>query len=176
LIEHIFSQGIDLPGSRHNPFGHLQYFSSFFIDMYFGNFTEFKDFIKTLSKEELDLAMKKREGYFQYSPIFAPIVGLKMVDIERHPYFTSQQVQEIRTMYSGCNEHKHLEIMMKLIRLGADVNAHDINGFTPLHYAVENRNVGMVTVLLKYGANPNSESRIGWRPLYHLSRTHLASG
>ena len=34
----------------------------------------------------------------------------------------------------------------------------------------------MVAVLLKHGANPNSESGIGWRPLYHLSKTHLASG
>ena len=51
LIEQIFFKGIDLPGSKHNPFGHLQYFSSFFIDMFFGNFTEFNDCIKTLSKE-----------------------------------------------------------------------------------------------------------------------------
>ena len=34
LINHIFNNGIDLPGSLHNPFGHLQYFSSFFIDMF----------------------------------------------------------------------------------------------------------------------------------------------
>ena len=168
LIMHIYYQGIDLPGSKHNPFGHLQYFSCFFIDMFFGNYTEFNDCIKSLSKEELDKAMKKRDGYCQYSPIFAPILGLKMVDIERRLDFTSEQVQEIRTMYSGCNEHKHLKIMNELIRLGADVNAHDINGFTPLHDAVLHRNEGMVTVLLKHGANPNSESRTGWRPLFLL--------
>ena len=168
LIKQIFYRGIDLPGSKHNPFGHLQYFSSFFIDMFFGNFTEFNDCIKSLSKEELDKAMKKREGYCQFSPIFAPILGLNMVDIERSLDFTSAQVQEIRTMYSGCNEHKQLKILKKLIRLGADVNAHDINGFTPLHYAVSHFNEGMITVLLKHGANPNSENRIGWRPLYHL--------
>ena len=168
LIQQIFYQGIDLPGSIHNPFGHLQYFSSFFFDIFFGNYTEFKDHIKNLSKEELDMAMKKREGYCQYGPIFATILGLRMVDIENNTEFTSEQVREIRTMYSGCNEHKHLEIMNELIRLGADVNAHDINGFTPLHYAVLHRNEGMVTVLLKHGANPNSESRNGWRPLFLL--------
>ena len=169
LIRHIFYEGIDLPGSKHNHFGHLQYFSSFFIDIFFGNYTEFKDYNKTLSKEELDKAMNKREGYCQYSPIFAPILGLNMVDIENNRWFTSEQVQEIRTMYSGCNEHKHLEILKKLIRLGADVNAHDINGLTPLHYAVLHCNEGMVTVLLKHGANPNAECRTNYTPLSILS-------
>ena len=169
FIWRIFCRGIDLPGSWHNPFGHLQYFSSFFIDMFFGNYTEFNDHIKTLSKEELDKAMNKREGYCQYSPIFAPILGLNMVDIESNRWFTSEQVQEIRTMYSGCNEHKHLEILKKLIRLGADVNAHDINGLTPLHYAVLHCNEGMVTVLLKHGANPNAECRTNYTPLSILS-------
>ena len=168
LIIQIFSHGIDLPGSMHNPFGHLQYFSSFFIDMFFGNYTEFNDHIKNLSKEELNMAMKKREGYCQYSPIFAPILGLRMVNIERNVNFTSEQVREIRTMYSGCNEHKHLEIMNELIRLGADVNAHDIYGFTPLHYAVLHCNEVMVTVLLEDGANPNSNSRIDYMPLSSL--------
>ena len=172
LIEQIFYYGIDLPGSRHNPFGYLQYFSSFFIDMFFGNYTEFNDFIKTISKEELDKAMKKREGYCQHSPIFAPILGLRMVNIESKPWFTSQQMQEIRTMYSGCNEHKQLKILKKLIKLGADVNAHDINVFTPLHYAVSYYNEGMVTVLMKHGANPNSESRNGQRPLHYLKHAN----
>ena len=177
LILQIFHFGIDLPGSQHNPFGYLQYFSSFFIDMFFGNFTEFNDYIKTLSKEEIDKAMKKREGYCQYSPIFAPILGLNMVDIERNPDFTRQQVLEIRTMYSGCNEHKHLEIMNELIRLGADVNAHDINGFTPLHYAVLHLNEGMLRVLLDHGANLNTESRVvGWSPLAVIARTSAGIG
>ena len=176
LIWHIFSESMDLPGSKYNPFGHLQYFSSFFIDMFFGNYTEFKDHIKNLSKEELDIAMKKREGYSQHSPIFAPILGLRMVDIERRAHFTNQQIQEIRTMYSGCNENKHLKILKKLIRLGADVNAHDINGFTPLHHAVLHCNEGMVSVLLKHGANPNSESRIGESPLSIIGMSIKESG
>ena len=169
LIHHIFCEGIDLPGSRHNLFGHLKYFSSFFIDMYFGNYTEFKDYIKNLSKEELDKTMKRREGYCQYSQTFAPILGLRMINIERKVCFTSQQVQEIRSMYSGCNEHKHLEILKEVIQLGANVNAHDIYGFTPLHFAVLHQNEGMVSVLLENGANPNPESRIDNNPLSSLN-------
>ena len=56
-------------------------------------------------------------------------------------------------------------IIRTLIKLGANVNDHDIFGFTPLHYAVNQINEGMITTLLEHGANPNSESRSGFRPL-----------
>ena len=56
-------------------------------------------------------------------------------------------------------------ILRTLIKLGANVNDHDIFGFTPLHYAVNQINEGMITTLLEHGANPNSESRSGFRPL-----------
>jgi hypothetical protein len=165
LMVHIFYNGIDLPGSLYNPFGHLQYFSSFFIDMFFGNYTEFNDYIKSQSKEEIQKALTKREGYCQYSPIYAPIRGLRLIDVEGRINFTGKHKQEIRSMYSGCNENKHLKIMKKLVKLGADVNAIDIYGFTPLHHALYYRNEGMVSFLLRQGADPNSVSRRGWSPM-----------
>jgi hypothetical protein len=160
LMQHIFAFGIDLPGSKHNPFGHLQYLSSFFIDMYFGNYTEFDDHVKSLSKKNLKKAMKKREGYCQYSPIFAPILGWKLakMDSQYHP-FTAEEEQKIRTMYNLNNENKHLQILLKLIKFKVDVNAHDKNGYTPLHHAVLNGHEEMVKALLRHGANPNQESR-----------------
>ena len=180
LILHIWAYGIDLPGSKYNPFGHLQYYSSFFIDMFFGNYTEYNDYVKSLSREQLMKAMTRREGYCQFSPIFAPILGLRMVNIETKLMFTNQEEQEIRKMYTGCNENKHLKIVKKLIKLGADVNAHDINGFTPLHYAIINQRKDITSVLLNHGANPNSESRNGFRPLtvlsYIVSQTILEFG
>ena len=109
LMFYVFSHGIDLPGSKHNLFGHLQHFSSFFIDMYFGNYTEFNDYVKGLTKEELTKVLNRREGYCQSSPIFAPILGLRMVGIENKLLYTKEQVQKIRSMYSGCNENKHLK-------------------------------------------------------------------
>ena len=109
------SQPTEDEQNLHNPFGHLQYFSSLFIDMFFGNYTEFNDYIKTLSKEELDKALKKRE-----CSLFAPIIGLRMEDVERSFWFTSQQVKEIRTMYFGCNDHKYLEITKKCLGGGRE--------------------------------------------------------
>jgi ankyrin repeat protein len=37
----------------------------------------------------------------------------------------------------------------------ADVNARNINGATPLHYAVQARNPLMIELLLKFKADPN---------------------
>ena len=176
LMRHIFEYGIDLPGSEDNLYGHLQYYSSFFIDMFFGNYTEFIAHIKSLSKKELKKALKKREGYCQFSPLFAPILGLRMAALDNMPDITQEQYKKIRLLYSGNNENRHLDILKKIVDLRADINATDINGYTPLQHAVRYRNVGMVRVLLQYGADPNTESRTDYRPLSSLSLTRVPNG
>ena len=172
LMNYVYIFGLELPGSKNNPFGHLQSFSSFFIDMFFGNYTEFKGYINgtsTSSSKDLHKVLEKREGYCQYSPLFAPILGLKMVNFKENVHFTSKERKEIKIMYNGNNEHKHLEILEELLELGADPNAHDIFGYTPLHFAIKHLNEGMVNALLSHGANPNSEARDGLRPLSGLA-------
>jgi hypothetical protein len=161
---HIFAHGIDLPGCKDNTLG-SGYFSNFFIDIFFGNYTEFIEHIDSLSKSQLRKTLKRREGYCQFSPVFAPILGLKMVNLESILYIASSIKQKIRDMYHGHNENKHFEILEKLLELGADANAHDIYGLTPLHYAVKEHNDPCITVLLKYGADPNAVSLTDHKPL-----------
>ena len=168
LMNHIFMFGIDLPGSKHNLYGHLQYYSSFFIDMFFGNYTEAMESIYSLTDEELKRVLSKREGYCKFSPIFAPILRNQLIFImDNSPFYTPTEKQKIKMLYSGNNENRHLEILKKLLKLGADTAVYDINGFTPLHYALfHTRHCQQyVQVLLKYGAPTNFESRTGARPL-----------
>ena len=176
LMSYIFKFGIDLPGSKHNLFGHLQHYTSFFIDMLFGNYTEFIGYTRSLSKVELKKALRRREGHCQFSPIFSPILGLALIDIKGNIFLTIKEKQEFRTMYNGCNENRHIKILKKLIKLGADVNAHDINGYTPLLYAVKFKHEETITVLLKHGADPNEASIDGWTPLRHMLNTTCDSG
>ena len=75
LQTHIFFFGIDLPGSMYNPFGSGHY-SHFFMDMFFGNYSEFMNHVDKFSQPELEMALSKREGYCKYTPLFAPILGL----------------------------------------------------------------------------------------------------
>ena len=169
LIHHIYFYGLELPGSRYNLLGHLQSFSSFFIDMFFGNFTEYQDHIKSLTNNDLKRALERREGYCQYSPIFAPILGLRVKYIDSDPHLTDKDKQEYRKMYSGHNENKHTEIFENLLELGADPNAFDLHGFTAFHYTLLDDEGGMTDALIKHGANPNSVSRNGWKPLDSLA-------
>jgi hypothetical protein len=91
-----------------------------------------------------------------------------MTFLEQSPALTSKEKQDARFMYPKNNNIMNCEILQKLIELGADVTDHDIYGFTPLHYAVLNTSEGLVHILLKHGANPNSESINHFRPLSYL--------
>ena len=169
LSYHVFCFGIDLPGSMSNPYGNLEYWGNFFIDIYFGNYTDVMEHINSLSSEDLRRELEKRLGYCQFSPIFAPILGLKMINLDNNPYFTKQEKDEFRTLYSGNNENRHLDILEKLLELGADVNAHDIHGYTPLHHALNPvlccDRESVVRLLLKYGAHPDPYQGTGFLPV-----------
>lgn len=169
LCNSIFWIGIDLPGSVLNPIG-MGYFNNLFIDAFFGNISEVIDHIEGLSPEELEKALLRREGYCQFSLLFAPIVGLRVFDIPDDPFYTSKAKAEFKLMYSGNNKNKHLEILEKLLELGADPNAHDNGGYTPLHHLLQFSNPAvagvrkdMAELLLHQGANPNVECVTGDR-------------
>lgn len=49
---------------------------------------------------------------------------------------------------------------------GINVNASDALGFTPLHYAIQNENVGMTSLLIKMGADINKQTKSGKTPLH----------
>ena len=165
LMFHIYLKCIDLPGSKFNPYGNLHYFSNFFIDVFFGNFTEYNEHIQSVSGDGLKRELERREGYCQFTVLFAPILGTRMVKLDTLTYLRNTEKEEIRKIYTGANENRHLHILQDLLERGADPNAHDIYGNTPLFHALSAGEVDMAAILLKYGANPDAENWIGNRPL-----------
>jgi ankyrin repeat protein len=50
--------------------------------------------------------------------------------------------------------------MKLLLSFGSDPNQRGINDYTPLHMAVEERNLAAIKLLLENGANANLRTRI----------------
>ena len=69
------------------------------------------------------------------------------------------------------------KIVVLLLDAGADVQAPDASGRTPLHIAVDRGDAALVKELLQRKANPETRDRIGWSPLHHAaakSRVEIA--
>ncbi len=63
----------------------------------------------------------------------------------------------------------HHELIQKLIDLGADVNAHDYSGCTPLHTACSRNYYEIAQILIEHGADVNARDMIGDTPLHRAS-------
>jgi ankyrin repeat protein len=69
-----------------------------------------------------------------------------------------------------------LAVLTLLLDNGADVGQHGVNDWTPLHYAVVQRDLPAVELLLEYGADPSVRTRVDDRttPLEDADATGFA--
>jgi hypothetical protein len=67
------------------------------------------------------------------------------------------------------------ELVEALIQAGADVNAPNDAGDTPLHWAVRLEDLASVVLLLDAGANPESTNKSGEKPIVWASDSDYAS-
>ena len=72
---------------------------------------------------------------------------------------------------SSSNSNKHLKILDKLLQAGAEVNAQNDGGYTPLHIASKHGHLDVVKRLLSAGAQVNAQNDEGKTPL-HIASYH----
>jgi len=72
-------------------------------------------------------------------------------------------------MYAICQ--KNSNVFTDLLKHGADVNAVDEQGNTPLIHAAIKGEKGMIEKLLEKGANANARANDGFTPLRHAIRS-----
>ena len=65
-----------------------------------------------------------------------------------------------------CAEKGHLDVARDLIEAGADVNAKDNDGFTPLSICAEKGHLEVSRALIEKGADVNAKEDDGVTPLY----------
>jgi len=70
---------------------------------------------------------------------------------------------------------ENFERVTQLVQHGEDVNSAQGDGMTAIHWAAENSNGEMATLLLTAGANPNAITRMGGYSALHLASKNAAA-
>ena len=75
-------------------------------------------------------------------------------------------------LHAACYDGR-ADIAELLLRLGADVNAREVNGWTPLHLAAGNGHLDVIDILARHGADIEAVDEHGMTPLMcgAISRT-----
>ena len=136
--------------------------------IYCGDYEKFLGFIQGLSEDEVKKLLSKRESLMNQCAIFHVVLGARIF-YSNHPSVIPEQ---IRQRFFLNVKSDHMKILVKLLTLGADVNAKDMIGNTPLHCCqTQGSNpvvLKMAERLIRAGANVNARNRTGATPL-HLS-------
>jgi hypothetical protein len=73
------------------------------------------------------------------------------------------------------NPRRQVKTIRSLLEAGADINAQDKNGASPLHRAVRTRSAAAVQCLLKAGSDPALKNKSGSTP-FHLAAQDTGRG
>jgi len=84
--------------------------------------------------------------------------------ISSNPETINLSDEEQRTLLHWAVDSGNIELTIRLISLGLDVNKKDISGQTPLHYAATCEHEEIIKILLENGADVNIKDNEGEVP------------
>ena len=98
-------------------------------------------------------------------PIEAAIEAVKIGTVEVLESYIAIHGFSDTLLHFVARSNPHVEVLKRLVSLGADVNANDHFGNTPLHSAVSNPCVEVLVYLIPLVADVNAKNNIGETPL-----------
>ena len=162
ILRNQWSSGMDCnPLSPANT--HL---SAWLRALWWGDYQEVMSFINNVKKEDVGKMLEYRESLVNISAVFHVIIGARSL---RGDYPQMAGARKLANMIRKVKKD-HEKILAKLIELGANINAKDVAGYTPLHHCVtcssNSTTLSMARQLLKAGADPNIQNRFGCTALF----------
>ncbi len=73
-----------------------------------------------------------------------------------------------KALFQGCRGGDYNKVRLA-INFGADVEAKDNGGQTPLHWAARRNHIEIAKLLIELGADVNAKKFDGWTPLHWAS-------
>lgn len=99
-----------------------------------------------------------------------PLLLRAKADVHRRNKYQETALHLAAKRYPfGPQPEKAAEIIRQLLRSGADVNAQDANGYTPLLFAIMEENTAALVALLQAQPNLNAAIKEGLPPLYYAA-------
>ena len=80
--------------------------------------------------------------------------------------FDPQLTQELIEEWKKPPNKVDMSKIQDLIERGADVDAKDNNGWTPLHWASDSNHIEIAKLLIDRGADVDAKDNWGWTPLH----------
>lgn len=122
-------------------------------------------------KDAVELLIKKGADFKKYGPNAIDLAVYMFGEVKKHsvknvpPWMDYIGVVKVlvkkvkprdQTLFTAVEEG-YIEIVRLLIESGVNLNAKDVNGYTPLHIAVERNFSEIAKLLIKSGADLNSK-------------------
>merc|ERR1740137_451081 len=90
------------------------------------------DFVSKVKRGHISKLLEARESLVNVSAVFHVIIGARCLRGD-HPKMKEARM-EANLMKKVQNDHE--KILAKLIKLGANIHAKDVAGYTPLHHCL----------------------------------------
>ena len=109
-----------------------------------------------------------------FTPLFTAIKinqekpAMKLIELGFDVNATMSEKHKTTCLHAAAYYCQSTNVFEALIKKGANVNAKDHYGMTPLFYAIDSKNYLAAQFLLQHGANVNEKDNQGITPL-HLS-------